>query len=201
VESESPKVLIVEDNPALAEAYVGYLRNEPYAVSHVTDGRSALALLDSDPPQGLVLDLRLPDMNGMEIMEHIHRQRIPVSVVVITGYGSVDAAVEAMRYGAFDFIEKPFDAKRLKVTLHNALEHQSLTSLVDRITEDFHRERYEGFIGGSIEMQSVYRIIDSAASSKATVFITGESGSGKEVCAEAIHRRSARREKAFVALN
>jgi two-component system repressor protein LuxO len=157
--------------------------------------------LAGNPPSALLLDLKLPDMDGMDILRAVHEQQMPTSVVVVTGHGSVDVAVDAMRYGAFDFIEKPFDAKRLKVTLRNALDRQDLTALVDRIKEDFQREHYHGFIGGSLSMQGVYRIIDSAAPSKATVFITGESGTGKEVCAEAIHRQSPRRDGPFIALN
>jgi two-component system repressor protein LuxO len=201
VDNQKPKVLIVEDSPALTGLYSGYLRDEPYAVKCVGNGAAAMDDLQRNPPSALLLDLKLPDMDGMEILKHVHRQRMPTSVVVVTGHGSVDVAVDAMRYGAFDFIEKPFDAKRLKVTLRNALDRQSLSALVDSITEDFQRQRYHGFIGGSLKMQTVYRIIDSAAPSNATVFITGESGTGKEVCAEAIHRQSPRRDGPFIALN
>jgi two-component system repressor protein LuxO len=185
----------------LAELYAGYLRDEPVDVTRVGDGAGAMAYLARRPPQALLLDLKLPDMDGMDILKHVHREQMPTSVVIITGHGSVDLAVDAMRYGAFDFLEKPFTASRLKVTLRNALDRQSLTALVDSIKEDFQREHYHGFIGGSLKMQTVYRIIDSAAPSRATVFITGESGTGKEVCAEAIHRQSPRREAPFVALN
>ena len=201
MEDKKFRVLIVEDSAALAEVYAGYLRDEPYVVTHVWDGTSAMSYLERSPPEALLLDLRLPDMDGMDILKHVHRQQMSTSVVIITGHGSVDAAVDAMRYGAFDFIEKPFNAKRLTVTLRNALDRQRLTALVDSIREDFQREHYHGFIGGSLQMQTVYRIIDSAAPSKATVFITGESGTGKEVCAQAIHRQSQRREAPFVALN
>lgn len=199
--ASKPRVLIVEDSVALAEVYCAYLRDEPYVVCHVEDGRSAVAALEPAPPAVLLLDLQLPDMDGMEILRHVHRQQMPTSVVIVTGHGSVELAVDAMRYGAFDFIEKPFTAERLKVTVRNALERQALSDLVDRVKEDFQRERYHGFIGGSLQMQSVYRIIDSAAPSKAPVFITGESGTGKEVCAEAVHRQSPRRTAPFVALN
>jgi two-component system repressor protein LuxO len=170
-------------------------------ITCVGDGASAMTHLQRSPPSALLLDLKLPDMDGMDILKRVHEQRMPTSVVVITGHGSVDVAVDAMRYGAFDFIEKPFDAKRLRVTLRNALDRQTLSALVDSITEDFQRQRYHGFIGASLKMQAVYRIIDSAASSRATVFITGESGTGKEVCAEAVHRQSPRRGGPFVALN
>jgi two-component system repressor protein LuxO len=201
VSNDKFRVLIVEDSRALAEIYAGYLRDEPYLVTLVGDGAGAMTYLERSPPEALLLDLKLPDMDGMEILKHVHREQMPTSVVIVTGHGTVDAAVAAMRYGAFDFVEKPFDARRLKVTLRNALEHQNLAALVDSIKEDFQRERYHGFVGGSLLMQAVYRIIDSAAPSKATVFITGESGTGKEVCAEAIHRQSPRRDGPFVALN
>ena len=201
MEDKKLRVLIVEDSVALAEVYGGYLRDEPFVVTHVLDGTSAMSYLERSPPEALLLDLRLPDMDGMDILKHVHRQQMSTSVVIITGHGSVDAAVDAMRYGAFDFIETPFNANRLRVTLSNALDLQRLTAVVDSIREDFQREHYHGFIGGSLQMQAVYRIIDSAAPSKATVFITGESGTGKEVCAQAIHRQSQRREAPFVALN
>ncbi len=197
--SFNPKVLIIEDSPAMAEVYQGYLRGEPYSLRHAIDGRTGMAELERDPPQALLLDLRLPDMDGMDILKHIHERQLPISVVIITGHASVDVAVDAMRYGAFDFIEKPFNAKRVKVTLRNAIDRQKLTTLVESMRGD--RDHYHNFIGGSLQMQAVYRIIDSAASSKATVFITGESGTGKEVCAEAIHRQSQRRDKPFVTLN
>jgi two-component system repressor protein LuxO len=196
-----PKVLMIEDSPALAEVYRSYLRGEPYRVIHVADGRSGMAELEKDPPAALLLDLKLPDMDGMEILKHIHDRQIPTSVVIVTGHASVDVAIDAMRFGAFDFIEKPFSAKRIKVTLRNAVDRQHLNTLVERIREDFQRDRYHGFIGSSLAMQAIYRIIDSAAPSKATVFITGESGTGKEVCAEAIHRQSNRRDAPFVPLN
>ena len=199
--SSKPRVLIIEDSPALAEVYRSYLRSEPYEVRHVLDGGSGMAILEKDPPEALLLDLKLPDMDGMDILKHIHDRQIPTSVVIITGHASVDVAIDAMRYGAFDFIEKPFSAKRVKVTLRNAIDRQNLSTLVDRIRDDFQRDHYHGFIGSSLPLQAVYRIIDSAAPSKATVFITGESGTGKEVCAEAIHRQSSRRDAPFVPIN
>lgn len=199
--SSKPRVLIIEDSPALAEVYRNYLRGEPYQVKHVAEGRSGMAEIEKDPPEALLLDLKLPDMDGMDILKHIHERQIPTSVVIITGHASVDVAIDAMRYGAFDFIEKPFSAKRVKVTLRNAVDRQNLNTLVESIRDDFQRDHYHGFIGSSLPLQALYRIIDSAAPSKATVFITGESGTGKEVCAEAIHRQSTRRDGPFIPIN
>jgi two-component system repressor protein LuxO len=199
--SERPKVLIVEDSMSLGAVYRAYLRDEPLDVAHVPDGASAMARIKRDPPQAMLLDLQLPDMDGMDILRHVHENRMPVAVVIITGHGSVDKAVDAMRYGAFDFAEKPLNQKRLIVTLRNAIDKVRMSNLVDRIKDDFQRDHYHGFVGASLPMQAVYRIIDSAAPSRATVFITGESGTGKEVCAEAIHRRSDRRDAPSSPLN
>lgn len=195
-----PSVLLIEDSASLSLLYRDYLRQEKINLTHLTEGKQALKFIDDHLPDVLFLDLNLPDMNGMDILKHVHEKKYPCTVVIITAYGNVDVAVDAMRYGAFDFIEKPFTGKRLQVTLRNALDSQSLHSEIEQLRQDF-RDSYHGFIGTSLAMQSVYRIIDSAACSKATVFITGESGTGKEVCAEAIHQQSPRNKKPFIALN
>ncbi|WP_421167671.1 sigma-54-dependent transcriptional regulator [Aeromonas dhakensis] len=196
-----PRVLLVEDTRSLAVVYEQYLAQDGYEVLGADCGQQALAQLLSSPPPVVLLDLELPDMSGMDILQQITEQQLPCSVVVITAHGSVDVAVEAMRLGAFDFLTKPFDGKRLCATVRNAFKHQQLSSLVAQYRENFERSSFAGFIGASMPMQAVYRIIESAAPSKATVFITGESGTGKEVCAEAIHQCSPRREQPFIALN
>lgn len=131
----------------------------------------------------------------------MHARELQTAVIVITAHGTIDTAVDAMRYGAFDFIVKPFRADRLVITLRNALERQRLARIVDTYRNELDRHEYCGFIGGSLAMQAIYRIVESSAPSRATVFITGESGTGKEVCAEAIHQQSPRREQPFIALN
>ncbi len=190
-------VLLVEDSLSLATAYMEYLAKQPCNITHVMTGQEALEAIDAQAPNVVLLDLELPDINGREILEHIREQAIPTAVIIITSHGSVDIAVDVMRAGAIDFLEKPFTADRLNVTLENALRRQDLEEFVDL----HRREHYHGFVGASLPMQTVYHIIDSAASSKATVFITGESGTGKEVCAQAIHDASPRHDKPFVALN
>jgi len=193
--SAKKRILMVEDTLSLAETYKEYLRNEAYDIVMAETGGQAYAALRERTPDAILLDLVLPDINGIEILSHIADNEIPVPVIVITAHGSVNTAVEAMRLGAFDFLVKPFTPERLIVTLRNALEHQRLISIVDTYKNDIDRREYCGFIGSSLSMQAVYRIIDSVAASKATVFITGESGTGKEVCAEAIHLQSPRRDK------
>ena len=195
------RVLLVEDTVPLARMYEVYMSDGPYDVTHVETGQEALDFLKDDPPDVVLLDLMLPDMDGLTILEHISTEKLPCAVIVITANASLNTAVDAMRLGAADFLVKPFQADRLRVTLKNVLERQQLTQIVETYRKDIDRQEYEGFIGKSLAMQRVYRIIDSAAGSKATVFITGESGTGKEVCAAAIHKQSPRGTKPFIALN
>lgn len=197
----SARILLVEDTVPLARTYEAYLENEPYDMSHVETGGEAMAVLADNPPDVVLLDLMLPDMDGLTILEHISTTQVPSAVIVITANASLKVAIEAMRLGALDFLVKPFSADRLKVTLQNVLERQQLSQIVEVYRKEIDRQEYQGFIGASLAMQRVYRIIDAAAGSKATVFITGESGTGKEVCAQAIHEQSPRAKGSFIALN
>ena len=198
---DKPRILLVEDSAPLAAIYQQYLKKEGVELTHVDTGEAAMAWIAANPPQLLLLDLKLPDMEGQEILQWIRQEGFPTVVIVITAHGSVDVAVDIMRMGADDFLEKPINAYRLKTTIKNQLDRNRLQHLVEDFQSTFEREHYYGFIGSSLPMQAVYRIIDAAASSKATVFITGESGTGKEVCAEAIHKQSPRASRPFVALN
>ncbi len=199
--TETFRVLLVEDTPSLARVYVEYLRKAGLEVAHVETGAAALSAIAGSRPRVVLLDLQLPDMNGMDILRHIREEELPIGVIVVTAHGSINLAVEAMRWGAYDFVVKPFNADRLLVTVRNTVERMRLEQIVETYRDDLSREKYYGFIGSSLAMQAVYRIIDSAATSKATVFVIGESGTGKEVCAEAIHRRSPRGERPFIAIN
>ncbi len=194
-------VLLVEDTPSLARTYQGFLRDEPYDIRHVETGTEALDALEDYTPQVVLLDLKLPDRDGLDILKEISARRLPCAVIVVTAHGSLDTAVQAMRGGASDFLVKPFNMERLKVTLRNVLERSELVQVVKAYQESIDRQSYEGFIGSSLEMQAIYRMVESAAASDATVFITGESGTGKEVCAQAIHRASPRSARPFIAIN
>jgi len=195
------RLLIIEDSPTLSAVYQSYLKNEPYMVNILDNGQEALEAIKTDPPHLLLLDLNLPDIDGMEVLKYIDAHKLPIVVVILTAHGSVDIAVNAMRYGAFDFIAKPVEAKRLQITLRNASKNLELSQIADLFKEKYERKTYCDFIGSSPAMQSVYHIIENAAPSNATVFITGESGTGKELCAQAIHQKSRRSNESFVALN
>jgi len=201
VKDITTSLLLIEDSIALARVYQEYLADMGLEMRHVTEGKAGLRQISVSMPAIVLLDLNLPDINGLEVLENLSASSQKPIVIVITAHGSVDMAVEAMRLGAFDFLQKPFDAERLRVTVRNALEKQNLAKIVESYRQNFSRETFHGFIGASMPMQAVYRIIESAASSRATVFITGQSGTGKEVCAEAIHNQGDRSDAPFIALN
>ncbi|MGE3622699.1 MAG: sigma-54-dependent transcriptional regulator [Bdellovibrionales bacterium] len=194
-------ILLVEDTLPVAMIYEEYLKQEGYSVELAHNGRQAVAYLNRTRPSAIVLDLLLPDTNGMEILTHAKERYPDLPVVVVTVTNSVDVAVEAMRRGAFDYIVKPFPSARLSVTLRNALERHDLSAEVAEWRQAVGQSRFHGFVGQSPAMQSVYRIIDSVASSRASVFIRGESGTGKKLAAKAIHEASPHRAKPFIALH
>jgi len=200
-ENTLPRVILIEDSLALGKVYQEYLSALPIQIEQFTEGKSGLNAVLELRPEVVLLDLNLPGISGQEILSRLNEAEFQPAVVVVTAHGSVGSAVEAMRDGAFDFLQKPFDAERLRVTVKNALEKQSLTSLVQSYKESLERDHFHGFVGSSIPIQAVYRIIESAAASRASVFITGESGTGKEVCANAIHQEGDRRDKPFIPLN
>ncbi len=197
---KQPYVLVVEDSHSVGLLYSAYLKTEKITMQLVETGGAAMSAIENQIPQVILLDLNLPDMSGMDILKFVTENRLPTTVVIVTGHGSVNVAVDAIRAGAFDFLEKPFSMERLIYTVRNAMERQRLTRLVDSY-QDGERDQYHGFIGASPAMRKLYHTIDTAAPSKATLFITGESGTGKELCAEAIHQQSTRAKKNFVTLN
>ncbi|ETJ90512.1 sigma-54-dependent transcriptional regulator [Vibrio parahaemolyticus] len=174
---KSRYLLMVEDTASVAALYRSYLTPLGIDINIVGTGRDAIESLNHRIPDLILLDLRLPDMTGMDVLHAVKKSHPDVPIIFMTAHGSIDTAVEAMRHGSQDFLIKPCEA------------------------DNPGNQNYQGFIGSSQTMQQVYRTIDSAASSKASIFITGESGTGKEVCAEAIHAASKRGDKPFIAIN
>ncbi|WP_428700224.1 sigma-54-dependent transcriptional regulator [Stappia sp.] len=196
-----PSVLLVEDARALAETYRAYLAPQDLEVHVVTTGAEAMEHVAAHAPGVVVLDVNLPDGNGLDVLKRIKARGAPCEVVLITGKASVNIAVEAMREGAFDFVMKPFTADRLRVTVRNALDRLQLASRLEELGGEIGADGFEGMIGRSPAMQAVYRLIGSAAPTSATVFISGESGTGKELCAHAIHALSKRAAGPLVSIN
>ncbi len=195
---KSRYLLMVEDTASVAALYRSYLTPLGIDINIVGTGRDAIESLNHRIPDLILLDLRLPDMTGMDVLHAVKKSHPDVPIIFMTAHGSIDTAVEAMRHGSQDFLIKPCEADRLRVTVNNAI--RKATKLKNE-ADNPGNQNYQGFIGSSQTMQQVYRTIDSAASSKASIFITGESGTGKEVCAEAIHAASKRGDKPFIAIN
>jgi DNA-binding NtrC family response regulator len=192
------KILLVEDVVALATTFGTHLENDGAEVHICHTAADALGNLVRNVYSLILLDLQLPDSDGLDFLHKIRQQGIDTNVVVVTSDASTDKAVEAMRMGARDYLVKPLTPDRLLVTVRNTLE---LVSLEELIRSDSKQEGFEGFIGSSHVMQAIYRTIENISHSKATVFISGESGTGKELCAEAIHRQSPRNDGPFIAIN
>ncbi|MGV2986980.1 sigma-54-dependent transcriptional regulator [Vibrio sp. E150_011] len=197
----TPKVLLIEDSSSLAVLYTQFLKDEPYDVIHVATGGEAKRVLERTLPSLVILDLQLPDMQGEVILEWIAEQNLQVPVIIATAHGSVDIAVNLIQKGAKDFLEKPIRADRLKTSIRIHLKQAKLETMLDDIQQRMDRQHFHGFIGASLPMQGVYKIIDAVANTNASVFVIGESGTGKEVCANAIHNESDRRDKPFIAIN
>lgn len=197
----NPTILMVEDTPALARTYQAFLKDESYTIHHVESGEEAITAVAEQQPDAIMMDLRLPGISGIEALRRLREDGCEAPAIVLTAHGSVAVAVEAMQAGASDFLLKPFNADRLKVTLANALKNGRLTAQIQAYENAQPKGEFQGIIGQSLPMQAVYRALESAAASRATVFVVGESGVGKELCAEATHALSSRRRKPFVPVN
>ena len=192
-------LLLVEDTPSLALLYRSVLTRAGHAVETagtLAEAREAYARVR---PRLVLLDLQLPDGDGLELLDTLRQESPETRVIVITANGSINRAVQAMRAGAFDFLVKPFDEARLLSAVTNA--GATLPVPGEEEAGDAPATGFQGFIGRSPAMDEIYRMVRSIGRSTATVFITGESGTGKEVCARAIHAVSARAAKPFVPLN
>ena len=195
-----PRLLLVEDTPSILRLYHEVLKKLDVDLIDATTGARACQILDETIPDAVLLDVELPDANGIDILKRIRARNLPSAVIVVTAHGSVKIAVDAMREGAYDFIMKPFPPDRLIVTVRNALERRQLQTLV-AANEIAKEGKFHNLLGASLPMRAVYNVIENAASSRATVFVTGESGTGKELCAEAIHQLSPRRNGPLIAVN
>ncbi|MBI4537626.1 MAG: sigma-54-dependent Fis family transcriptional regulator [candidate division NC10 bacterium] len=197
---ERYRILVVDDDPDILELLSDRLRLMRFQVTCAADGQEALRTLRQEPAPVTLLDLQLPGLGGLEILETIRSEGIQTTVIVITAWGTPQKAVEAMRAGAYDFIPKPLDPAHLEVVINKALERCALREENARLqTELCGLDR--PLIGGSPAMLEVVRTAQQAAASNATILIRGESGTGKEILARAIHRWSPRKERPLVVVN
>lgn len=196
----SAPLLLIEDTPSLSLVYQTVLERAGHGVDTAFTFTQAQQSYDSEKHHVVLLDLVLPDGNGRDLMADMLKANPDCKIIVITANGSVNRAVDAMRAGAFDFLVKPFDENRLLSAVSNAMSSMRRAPPTPE-TKTATDGLFHGFIGASPEMQSIYSMVDNIGRSTATVFITGDSGTGKEVCAQAIHAVSNRQRGPFVPLN
>ncbi|MDH5526764.1 MAG: sigma-54 dependent transcriptional regulator [Nitrospirota bacterium] len=195
-------VLVVDDDETVRESLTYILEQEGYRVVSAASGKDALACLDAEPFHLYLTDLNMPGMTGIEFMESVFRRQPSLPGIMLTGYGSVETAVAAMKAGAFDYIAKPFDVDELVITVRRALEFSALkeenTALKSSLKSKY---RFVNMIGEAPATQRIFHMIERVADTDSTVLITGESGTGKELVARTIHFNSSRRERPLVAIN
>ena len=202
--SEPVRILVADDEPNLRRVLTAILRRDGHEVLQATAGDEAIALLDGIDV--LVTDLRMPRVDGMELLRHAVKAQPQLPVIMITAYGSVGQAVEAIKAGAFDYIEKPFEQDQIRTIIDKAVRHvvagraAPRSALYTRASTDEVKGRF-GLIGDSPEMRSVFELIAKVADSPSTVLITGESGTGKELVAKALHEGSSRNGAPFIKIN
>lgn len=196
------KILIADDETSITEGLGDLLELEGYKTAKANDGLQALKILEKEPINLVLVDLMLPGLTGLQLLEEVRKKELPTEVIIITGKGTISTAVEAMKSGAYDYFTKPVEPERLRSVVPKALEYQNLV-LTNKKLEQTIRSmtRYEDLIGQHEKMQQVYQILDAVADTTANVLITGESGTGKELAARAIHQKSSRAEGPFIAIN
>ncbi len=202
VDHKDVRILVVDDEPMMADSLKQNLVEEGYLVDSAATGAEAIELFDQGGHHLAICDLQLPDMDGLELMRHMKDARPMTEVIVVTGYGSVQRAVEATKAGAFYFVEKPFDFEEIQPLVEKALERRELVAETTNMRRQLStRSEYFNIIGASKQMQTIYETIESVAKSDANVLIVGESGTGKELIANAIHYNSLRSKKPFIKVN
>ncbi len=200
------RILIADDNRTTTTTLATLVERWGHAPLTAFDGREALDIFESMTVDVLVTDLKMPELDGMQLLEQIHQRWPETVVIVVTAFGTIESAVEAMRLGAFDYLTKPYDHDELRAKMEKAVEQQRLLLQLERMNArlaEFEKDTggFDEIVGTSDVMQKVYDQIDKVAETDSTVLILGESGTGKELVARAIHRHSPRAETGFVAVH
>jgi DNA-binding NtrC family response regulator len=198
--SKKPNILIVDDESIVRESLGDWLDGAGYDVDIADSGETALPLIKKKKPKIMVADLVMPGMTGIELMNEAKKIVPTLSTVIITAHATIQSAITAIREGAFDYIEKPFCPEKVELLIEKLVEHQNLIEenikLRQKIADRF---QFEGIIAKSPKMLKIFDLIRIVAPTNATVLITGETGTGKEVVARAVHHQSKRRSKRFIA--
>jgi DNA-binding NtrC family response regulator len=196
------KILIVDDEAEMRKSLANLLRREKYEIAEASGGKEALDRLASDVFDLVITDLRMEPMSGLELLKQVKHASPDVEVIVVSGAGTIESAVDAMKLQAFDFITKPFQVDEILPRVRNAVEKSRLKEEVRRLRREIEQgHSYNGIIGGSKQMQELFGVVRSIAETDVTVVIQGETGTGKELIARAIHYNSPRKMSRFVGIN
>jgi len=200
--SSPPTILIIDDDSEIRYSLSRVLSSKAYQVIEAASGEQGIAIVKKSPPDLIFLDVRMGGMSGIEALQHIRSSNPKQMVVLMTAFGTAQTAIEAMKYGAFDYVMKPFDSKRVLTLAENALKAHADMRAVGDYKPTINSEDYkEGVVGSSQVMQEVFKVIGQVTASDVTVMITGESGTGKELVARSIWKHSHRASKTFIAVN
>jgi len=195
-----PKILVIDDEEHMCWALERAMKQEGYQVLTTTRGRAGLEMIREEAPSLVILDLKMPEMDGMEVLKQAKEINAKLPVIILTAHGTMETAIEAMKIGASDYLAKPFDLDELKIVIKQNLVMSQLVNEVNFLRSEL-TKKYRTMVGESPAVKEVSRLLEKVANSNATVLITGESGTGKEVAAVAIHQNSPRRDYPFVPVN
>jgi DNA-binding NtrC family response regulator len=196
------RILFVDDDKDILMMVEQYLQMQGYDITTVNSGLKALDLIRDQDIHIIFTDYKMPEFNGLELLAAVKQYNPAIEVIIVTGYGSMESAVQAMKFGCYDYLQKPFKLDHLKLIIDRILEEKKVedkAALVRKRSRG--RYRYEGLIGISAPMQQVYEIIETVILQKPMVLIQGESGTGKELVARTIHAKSDRSDMPFVPVN
>jgi DNA-binding NtrC family response regulator len=196
-------ILIVDDEPNMLKTLGKILERKGHPIRTADNGKAALAAIENSEPDLLLTDLKMPEMSGLDLLRSVRERAPRMGVIVLTGHGTIETAIEAMRHGAFDYLLKPCNADELLLVIERALEVRRLQGEVKQLRRQIEKiGGFAGLVGESAAMKDVFAAIRSVATKRTTVLVTGESGTGKELVARAIHRSDpARADHAFLAVN
>jgi DNA-binding NtrC family response regulator len=195
------KILVVEDEQTLREGIVTAFEDRGWQVAAASDGREAATLLEGEVFDVVVTDYKMPESSGLEVLKRCKLTSEGTVVLMMTAYGTVESAVEAMKAGAYDYILKPFVLEELELKVDRALEHRRLMARVQVFDRETTGARCENIVGESPQMKEIFNTIEKVARSNATILVLGETGVGKELVAEALHHNSTRADQPFVKMN
>ena len=196
------KILVIDDDTSLRRVLEYNLQEEGYEVQAASSGEEGIYLFGKSQPSLVITDMKMSGMDGLKVLKSVKERSPETLVIIITAFGTVDVAVEAMKAGAYDYITKPFNRDELRLTVKKALQFTVLAEENKRLKSELSdKADFRTIIGSSKEMEKVFDVVRKVADTEASILITGESGTGKELVARAIHSNSSRKDAPFVAIN